>query len=221
MQLSKHFCYVSVIILLLLIAACDVATTPTPFPPTPTATGTPSPSETPWPTWTPQATYTPYPTFTPQPTCLPTPTPILVYGVITARNEFDQSVADLQIQVCMEYNYAVCANIRTSGAGLAWFALTPGGWIVRQEEWPFGMWPLAGNPWYWMASPGGDLWLLFRGTSHPSPTPTGTVTPVIVNILNLPVIIIPDELDTRGWFPNLSRVEGLRCGRTLKFCGDP
>lgn len=204
------------IIVLWLVTACDVAPTPTVQPDTPTATVIPTAI----PTVAPTATV--YPTYTPQPTCIPTPTPIAVYGVVTARNEFDQPVAGLQIQVCMEYNYAVCANIRTSGAGLAWFALAPGGWVVRQEEWPFGMWPLAGNPWYWMASPGGDLWLLFRGTSHPSPTPTGTVTPVIVNILtlsNLPVIIIPDEFDTRGWFPNLERIEGLRCGRRLRECG--
>ena len=207
----------------LIVVGCNTSSTPTASPTnTPTETATPLSTLTPWPTYTAQ------PTFTPQATCLPTPTPIVVYGVVTARNEFDQPVADLRIQVCMEYNYAICTNIRTSGAGLAWFALTPGGWIVRQEEWPSDMWPLAGNPWYWMASPGGDLWLLFRGTSHPSPTPTGTVTPVIVNILtlsSLPVIIIPDDWasrpKTRGWFPNLERIEGLRCGRRLRECGQP
>ena len=161
------------------------------------------------------------------PTCLPTPTPVLVYGVVTARDEFDAPVDGLQLRVCMEHNYAVCSNVRTNSVGLAWFGLAPGGWVVTREEWPGGMSPLAGNPWYWMASPGGDLWLLFRGTRHATPTPTGTATPVIVNALTsggLPVIIVPGGLTgwpaARGWFPDLATVEGLRCGRKLKHCGE-
>ena len=222
----------------LIVVGCNAAPTPTMQPDTPTATITPTAistatsTATPYPTCLPTATV--YPTYTP----LPTHTPLVATGTVYAWNDADgdrekdeseEMIGGLELIWRHAYDYSKKFIVITPDSGVAFVAATPGCYDVL-EIWPVGWEPFYTNPWYVCLSLYGDTFLGYRAARNIEPppsmwTPTPTRTPMVVNFLILPVITIPDDWasrpETRGWFPNLSRIEGLRCGRRLRECGQP
>ena len=135
----------------------------------------------------------------------------------------EEMIGGLELIWRHAYDYNKKFIVIVPNSGVAFIAATPGCYNVL-EIWPVGWEPFWDNAWHICLSLYGDTFLGYRAARNIGPppglwTPTPTRTPVIVNLLLLPVLL-SSQTTERGWFPNLARVEGLRCGLPLKRCGE-